>query len=374
VEVGGCGGGGVWYPPRVPAPRPADRFNGRLYAELHLHLGGAILPRILYVHLQRRSDPLLERFEDYEDFEAFFRRPRRDLASYLKLHRLVERIQRIDALPEFVHKLVRGAYLFEDLAYLELRHCPYFRTDDALPLEQRITQMRRVVETIADAAASRAAKYPVVLRQILCMHSALPDIVNRAIVELAADCPGVVVAVDLAGPDHLYRERLTEICSWYQLARRLGLRTTGHVFETPSACHPELLPHLDRIGHGIQIALRMPGLLRDVARRGQCLEVCPTSYLKTGTLQGYDQLKPVFDRCADAGVDVVLCTDNSGLHMTRLPAEFEALLIHEVIDFPTMLRCQDAAFRHAFAWPFHKSARELIDILATPAPQSPHND
>lgn len=350
-------------------PSPPPSFNGRLYAELHLHLGGAILPRILYVHLQRKaatsnpasSDPLLEIFSDYESFEAYFRRPHRSLTSYLEMHKVVERIQRLDTLPEFIFKLIRGAYLFEELAYLELRHCPYFRTDPTLPEAQRLAQMEQVVQIIHETATSaRVRPYPLILRQILCMHSTLPDHVNRAIVELAARCSGAVVAVDLAGPDHLYRDRLSEIVGWFTLAKSRGLKTTGHVYETPAACHPELLPLLDRIGHGIQIALLHPHLLHDLARRGQCLEVCPTSYLKTGTLQRYEDLKPILDRSLDAGVDVTLCTDNAGLHMSRLPAEFESLLIHEVIDFPTMLKCQDTAFKHAFGWPFSQTAREML--------------
>ncbi len=36
------------------------------------------------------------------------------------------------------------------------------------------------------------------------------------------------------------------------------------------------------------------------------------------------------------------------------------LLIHEVIEFETMVRCQDAAFRHAFAWPFKETARQMV--------------
>ncbi len=47
--------------------------------------------------------------------------------------------------------------------------------------------------------------------------------------------------------------------------------------------------------------LLYPELLNDVARRGQCLEVCPTTYLKTGTLQDIRQLKLVFDRCLMLG-------------------------------------------------------------------------
>lgn len=342
----------------TPGPDPA-LFNGRLYAELHLHLGGAISPRILFVHLQRTDHPLVSTFPDYESFEAFFRRPRKDLAGYLEMHKLVERIQRPETLSDFVFKLVRGAYLFEELAYVELRHCPYFRTDEQLPEERRIAQMADIVATIEAAAARAGREYPVILRQILCMHSMLPSNVNAAIVQTAARCRPAVVAVDLAGPDTVYRDRISDICQWFATARELGLHTTCHLYETPHDCHPEILPLLDRVGHGIQIPLLYPELLPDLARRNHCLEVCPTSYLKTGTLRRYDELRPIFDRCAAEGVDVALCTDNAGIHMTRLPAEYENLLIHEVIDFKRMLSYQDAAFRHAFAWPFRETAREL---------------
>ena len=64
-----------------------------LFAELHLHLGGAILPHILYVRLQREGHPLLRKFPTADRFERFFTRRRRDLADYLKMHTLVEQIQ-----------------------------------------------------------------------------------------------------------------------------------------------------------------------------------------------------------------------------------------------------------------------------------------
>jgi adenosine deaminase len=136
----------------------------------------------------------------------------------------------------------------------------------------------------------------------------------------------------------------------FQYAKGLGLRTTAHLYETPDGCHPELLPFLDRIGHGIQIPLRYPKLLPQLARRKVCLEVCPTTYLRTGTLTDYHQLRPVFARCREAGVPIALCTDNGGLHGVRLPHEYENLLIRDVISFEQMTECHAASFAHAFAW------------------------
>ncbi len=347
-----------------------------VFSELHLHLGGAILPNILYSYLRRQigagaggngTHPLLRRFPDHETFERFFARKHRTLSDYLRMHTLVEEIQRSHTLRYFIQKLIRGAVLFDNLAYMELRHTPYFRTDPHLDEEQRIRQMEEVVQTIAEAANSQP-QYPLVFRQILCVHSKLSVKVNRAIVELAiAHAParsttlakrqsrgtgnnGAVVAVDVAGPDVLYGARIGELIGLLKLARKRGLHTTGHVFETAQGLHAELLPHLDRIGHGIQIPIRVPRLLRELAKRGQCLEVCPTTYIRTGTLKAYDDLRVVLARCFDADVPVAICTDNSGMHQVRLPMEFENLLVRDIIDFHQMEACHKAAFDHAFGW------------------------
>lgn len=346
------GSGGKRGPSR--APRVSSRG---VYAELHLHLGGAILPNILYSYLRRQpGHALLRRFPTHEKFEAFFARRHRSLPDYLRMHSLVEEIQRLHSLRYFIQRLVRGAVLFDNLAYVELRYTPYFRTDEHLDEEQRIRQMAEVVETVTEAAASQP-RYPLRLAQILCIHSRLSPRVNRAIVDLAAafvpargSRNGGVVAVDIAGPDALYRGRIKELAGLLRLARRRGLRTTGHVFETADGLYPELLPYLDRIGHGIQIPLRAPRLLREIGRRGQCLEVCPTTYVRTGTLKAYEELRPVLARCFDEDVPVAICTDNSGLHQVRLPMEMENLLVRDIIDFHQMEACHRAAYRHAFGW------------------------
>ncbi|MEO1094206.1 MAG: adenosine deaminase [Cyanobacteria bacterium J06638_28] len=331
-----------------------------LYAELHRHLGGSVVPRVLWRYFQRNRPDVADRFADYNEFEVFYTKPRNTLAEYLELHTLVESVQTHDALPYFVYRLIRGAYIFEHLAYLELRYTPYLRTPEHLPQNERIDKMAEIVDVVG--RASQQTEYPVVASQILCMHSRLPYEVNRAIVDLAGQSE-YVCAVDLAGGDAHYGERMDEYTSLYARARSLGLKTTGHVFETKDGCHPELLPYLMRIGHGIQIPLQRPDLLPEIAARGQCLEICPTTYLKTGTLEEIRELKPVFDRCFEAGVDIAICTDNAGLHDVRLPFEYENLLTQDVIDFDGLQACQASAFRHAFAWPHNDEPGSVIDAM-----------
>jgi adenosine deaminase len=328
-----------------------------LHAELHRHLGGSVVPRILWRYLHRRNLPLAEQYPSYSPFEEFYTRPRNTLDEYLELHKLVESVQTLDSLPYFVYRLLRGAYVFEDLAYLEIRYTPYLRTDPSLNEAERIRQMYEVIECVDEAA--RQIEYPIVTSQILCLHSHLPDRINRAIVDAAVALPSVC-AIDLAGGDRAYGDRMPEWVELYKYALARGLKTTAHLYETPDGCFPDLLPYVSRIGHGIQIPLRYPELLPELAQRQQCLEVCPTTYLKTGTLSTFDPLRQVFDRCFEAGVDIAICTDNAGLHNVRLPFEYENLLTLDIISFEQLQACQSAAFRHAFAWPHAKSPAEAL--------------
>jgi adenosine deaminase len=338
-----------------------------LHAELHRHLGGSVVPRILWRYFQRHNEELATRFPQYSQFEEFYTRPRNSLDEYLELHTLVEHCQTLETLPYFIYRLIRGAYTFENLAYLELRYTPYLRTPENLPQSQRIELMAEIVEVVGKS--SQQSDCPIISSQILCLHSRLPYEVNRAIVDLAAQRRDYVCAIDIAGGDSYVGERLDEFVRLYELARSLGLNTTGHLYETPNGCYPELLPYLMRVGHGIQIPLKYPELLKEVANRGQCLEICPTTYVKTGTLDNIEELGLVFDRCFEAGVDIAICTDNAGLHNVRLPFEYENLLTLDVIDFRQLEACQEAAFRHAFAWPHGKRPEEMLSGLLKPEPE-----
>ena len=132
-----------------------------LHAELHRHLGGSVVPRVLWRYFQRNDAELAQRFPEYGEFEAFYTRPRNTLDEYLELHTLVEGVQTEAALPYFVYRLVRGAYIFENLAYLELRYTPYLRTPEHLSQSDRIEAMAQIVQVVGEAG--RLGNYPIAL-------------------------------------------------------------------------------------------------------------------------------------------------------------------------------------------------------------------
>ncbi len=323
------------------------------FPDLHRHLGGATHPRILWGYVTKHgrdtdvAHGLRSRFGDYEAFAREFSRPFTDLADYLTVHHLVESLQAQDV-AYFATRAVRGASVFESIDYLEIRFNPYKRTPPDLPRAERIALMAEIAAQVIVSA--QATAFPIVTTFILCMDRGFDASLNRAIVRLAASLPEVV-AVDLAGP---YQEGGTTWDEWCELfaeAQSQGLRTTAHMAESdPGDVRPELFPHLDRIGHGIQIALHHPHLLPELAARNICLEICPTTYLRTNTLSSLEQLRTVFERCETAGVPITIATDNPALHgdAGRLAMQYEALVRAEVIHFDDILRFAQAGYAHAF--------------------------
>lgn len=322
------------------------------FPDLHRHLGGATHPRILWGFIEKHgieneeSARLRARFPAYEDFAHEFNRPFADLADYLTVHHLVEALQAEDV-PYFTLRAVRGAAVFESIDYLELRFNPYKRTPRGLPDLERRALMAEVARQVIRAAQT---EFPIATSFILCMDRGFAPDLNRAIIDLADSLPEVA-AVDLAGPYQAGGPTLSQWRDLYADARARGLRTTAHMAESdPDDVHPVLFPYLDRIGHGIQIALHHPHLLPELAARNICLEVCPTTYLRTNTVADLSELRVVFERCAEANVSLSIATDNPALHgeAGRIVGQYEALVRAEVIHFNDILRYAAQGYRHAF--------------------------
>lgn len=324
------------------------------FPDLHRHLGGATHSRILWGYIERHGERggsdqaarLRARFPTYEAFAREFNRPFADLADYLSVHHLVEALQ-AENVPYFTLRAVRGAAVFESIDYLELRFNPYKRTPAGLPEPERVALMEIVARQVIGAART---EFPIATAFILCMDRGFSPKLNRAVLDLAVRLPEVA-AVDLAGPYQPGGPTPSEWQELYTEAKARGLRTTAHMAESdPADVHPDLFPYLDRIGHGIQIALHHAHLLPELAARRVCLEICPTTYLRTNTLTDLSELGVVFERCHAAGVPISIATDNPALHgeAGRIVGQYEALVRAEVIHFNDILRYAATGYQHAF--------------------------
>ena len=339
----------------------AGRMNaGPDYADLHRHLGGAVHPKVLFGYLAADGADMglspaerdtisrvKARFPTYSSLKHHFASRRHTLEDYLELHKLVEPLQTPGTVAYFLYRIIRGARVFEMTSLLELRFCPYLRTDPTKDQAARIAAMEAVVEAIA--AGARVPDYAVDVRLILCLQTMLPDDVNAAILELGLRRRDLVRGIDVAGPEKPLRQRLDHFLKLYRRAADEYLPATAHLGETsPEFIHPELFPYLRRIGHGVQIPLHRPELLPDLRKRKICFELCPSTYLQTGTFDDLGAVREV-TRLLDAEeIDYCFCTDNPAFNGRYLQAEHEVALDNDLIDFRGLVRCQRNAFAHAF--------------------------
>lgn len=339
----------------------AGRINaGPDFADLHRHLGGAVHPKVLYGYLVQEGPDggttslerdtirkLLDRFPTYQDLRHHFATRMPTLVDYLELHKLVEPLQTPTAMSYFIYRIIRGARIFEQTSLLELRFSPFLRTDPSLETEARIAAMEDVLEAIA--AASKVPEYAVDVRLVLCLHTVLPDEVNQATLDLALRRRDLVRGLDVAGPEKPLGQRLDFFLSLYKAAADAYLPATAHLGETsPEYIHPEFFPYLRRIGHGVQIPLHRPELLPELREREICFELCPSTYVQTGTFADLTPIKEITNRLDSAGIDYCLCTDNPAFNGRYLQAEHENALDNDLLDFSGLVRCQRNAFKHAF--------------------------
>jgi aminodeoxyfutalosine deaminase len=108
----------------------------------------------------------------------------------------------------------------------------------------------------------------------------------------------------------------------YRFARSQGLHLTAHAGETmgPESVWKALQIGAERIGHGIAAALD-PALMRHLRDHNIPLEICITSNVITRAVKSLKE-HPV-RRLYDAGVPIVLNTDDPGIFGTTLSKEYE---------------------------------------------------
>jgi adenosine deaminase len=303
----------------------------RELSDLHIHVGGAVAPHVLWsiAHDQGFKLPV----SDYWEFkELVSARPGKvkSLDEYLAvMHQWTERIQSSpQAMERSVYEVIGKEYRSSRVSLIELRFNPMKRNVGG----ER--DLDHIIHAALRGMDRAVLEYGVQAGLIFCLAREFPHELNEILVEKAIKYrKRGVVGIDLAGTEkHALELMPVEVKRYrdlYARARRAGLKTTVHTGETATtgsegvrAVVEELEPQ--RIGHGICAARddRVMDLLRE---RGVVLEICPSSNLATRAVSSLAELGAVLNRFWDRGVKFTINTDGPYLLDTNMRSEVRLL-------------------------------------------------
>lgn len=297
--------------------------------DLHIHVGGAVAPHILWsiAHSQGFKLPVKNYFEFVELITS-----RRDkvasLEEYLKImHTWTEKIQSSpSAIERSVYEVIGKEYRSSRVTQIELRFNPAKRNlNSELDLDHIIHAALRGMDRAVLEYGVRACL-------IFCLAREWDHKLNAIILEKAIKYKSRgVYGIDLAGTEKDALELKPEVVPAYvdlfERARAAGLKTTVHTGETAGtgaegviAVVEKLKPH--RIGHGIRAAYD-ESAMKLLKERGVVLELCPTSNLHTRAVDGIAELTHIIRTLWDRGVKITINTDGPYLLETDMSREVE---------------------------------------------------
>jgi adenosine deaminase len=311
--------------------------------DLHIHVGGAVAPHILWsiAHQQGFKLPV----KNYFDFvELITSRPGKvgSLEDYLKiLHTWTEKIQSSpSAIERSVYEVIGKEYRGSRVTQIELRFNPMKRNlNSELDLDHIIHAALRGMDRAM-------LEYGVKVGLIFCLAREFDHSLNSILVEKAIKYrTRGVYGIDLAGTEKNALELRPEVVSQYEdlfeKARKGGLKCTVHTGETKGtgaegvmAVVERLKPH--RIGHGIRAAYD-EAAMKVLREKDVVLELCPTSNLHTKAVEGIDEFRHIVKTFWDRRVKFTINTDGPYLLETDMRREIDlveknSILTAEQVD------------------------------------------
>lgn len=204
----------------------------------------------------------------------------------------------------------------ENVTYMEVRFAPAFSVNANLQLADVI---ENVLYGLEQARQEGGTRYNI----ITCAMRNLSMENNMQMLRVSREFLGHgVCAIDLAGDENFGSNK--DYFELFQEANRIGMPFVMHSGETGNVENVRMAMEYGarRIGHGIALA-KDPGLLKECAKKGIGIEMCPTSNLQTKAVGCWEDYP--LKMFLDAGAKVSINTDNRTVSNTTLTEELEKI-------------------------------------------------
>jgi adenosine deaminase/aminodeoxyfutalosine deaminase len=293
-------------------------------AELHLHLEGSVTPELMH---ELAPDASADEIRGKFGFRTF--------PDFLECYKWVVGYLRT---PDDYALVTRR--LLESLAQQKVRYAEITLSAGV------VIWKKQEFGPIYEAVQREAAQSTVEVRWNLDAVRHFGADHAMRVAELAAERTGEgVVSLGIGGDEKRGpAEWFTEV---YRFASAHGLRLTAHAGETagPESVWAALRLGSERIGHGIS-AVDDQALVRHLRDRQVPLEICISSNVATGAVPSLSE-HPV-RQLYEAGVPIVLNTDDPGLFGTTLEREYDLAAREFGFSEAELEQIIDNGFRYAF--------------------------
>ncbi len=305
--------------------------------DLHIHVGGAVAPHILWsiAHQQGFKLPVKNYFE-FVDLITASPDKVGGLDDYLKImHTWTEKIQSSPhAIERSVYEVIGKEYRSSRVTQIELRFNPAKRN-----LASEL-DLDHIIHAAIRGMDKAQLEYGVKACLIFCLAREFDHSLNSVIVEKAIKYRNRgVLGIDLAGTESNAIELKPAVVAKYEdlfeHARKAGLKTTVHTGETRGtgaegvvAVVERLKPN--RIGHGIRAAYD-EAAMKLLRERDVVLELCPTSNLQTKAVEGVKEFEHIVRTFWDRGVKITFNTDGPYLLNTDMRHEIELVESNRIL-------------------------------------------
>jgi aminodeoxyfutalosine deaminase len=268
-------------------------------AELHVHLEGSVEPETLLEIDSSLTRAEIDAATSYTDFAGF-------LKAFVWVNRYLKQ-------PDDYARVARR--LLERLADQGVSYAEVTLSVGVVLWKQQD------FAPIYEALQREALRSPIRVRWILDAIRQFGPGPAKPVFDLAAErVKEGVVAIGIGGDE--VRGPAALFADLFREARDKGLRLTCHAGEIagPESVWQALEIGAERIGHGIR-AIDDPKLVAHLAAKKIPLEVCISSNVRTRAVAALAE-HPV-KRLYDAGVPIILNTDDPALFGCALTSEYE---------------------------------------------------
>lgn len=321
--------------------------------ELHRHLEGSLRLSTL-VEIGRQYGMEVDDVEALRPFVQMMPNEPRNSSRFLSKFYTLRQFYRTEAIVErLVSEVIEDAAA-DQIRYLELRFTPRALCN------MMGCSLMNMVGLVCSAGNAAAARCGIDVRFIVSMNRHEAILTGEATLEAAiAHRAQGVVALDLAGDEANYPAApFREI---FQQARREGLFVTVHAGEWagPHSVRDALeVLGAHRIGHGLN-AVYDDDLIAELIAREVALELCPTSNILSGIVEGLPQ-HPIHTLTV-RGVATTLNTDDPLVCNITLSREMLLIAQTFALSLDDLKQYMLRAARYAFL-PDDERQR-LVDTL-----------